>query len=132
MTARFICNYQRFDLTRERLWYDTAVNPKTNHDPITHGTLSSEVQVPCQYSYRRSLFLEFVREQNYSSEVCFGFLYFGRQGQIGAVRSLIPLHMKELVRFFLRLPPAEFRVQTSVHAYHYLPEYVPVYYTPLK
>ena len=35
-----------------------------------------------------------------------------RQGQIGVVRSLIPLHMTELVRFiFLPLPPG--RIQSS-------------------
>ena len=92
----------------KRLWYDTALNPKTNHDPATHGRSSSEVQVPCEYSNYWSLFLEFLREQNCSSEVCFRFLHFGtwRQGQIGVVWSLIPLHMTELVRFFsLPLPP---------------------------
>jgi len=32
----------------------------------THGTSFSEVQVPCEYSNYRSLFLEFLREQNWS------------------------------------------------------------------
>ena len=75
-------------LTRERLCYDIAVNPKNNHDPITHGTLSSDVQVPCQYSNCRSLFLEFLREENYGPEVCFRLLLFGRQRQIGVVQNL--------------------------------------------
>ena len=32
----------------------------------THGTSFAEVQVPCEYSNYRSLFLEFLREQNWS------------------------------------------------------------------